>query len=107
MYEYTAIRGGVSGQRPGVNLEKPTVMSEDRYDSKYTDPPTRLAGEKTRQPKINVGRSTALEEDPHAPKEQPEVSNYQSKVTDPTGDGMTKFCSFNLLGCIWMTIRSF
>ncbi|GFY84222.1 CAP160 protein [Actinidia rufa] len=87
MYESTAIRGGVPGPQPGVNLEKPTVMAEDRHDSKYTDPPTRQAGEKTRQTKVSVGKSTALEEDPHAPKELPEVSNYQSKVTDPTGDG--------------------
>ena len=79
MYESAASRGGVSGQRSGVNLEKPTVMEEDGYDSKDTYPPTRQAGEKTGQPEINVGKSTALEEDPHAPNERPGVSNYQAK----------------------------
>ncbi|XAR53586.1 hypothetical protein NMG60_11022199 [Bertholletia excelsa] len=34
-----------------------------------------------------LGTLTALEVDPQAPKGQPEPSNYQSKVTDPTGAG--------------------
>ncbi|NP_001312853.1 low-temperature-induced 65 kDa protein-like [Nicotiana tabacum] len=36
-----------------------------------------------------IGVPTGIEEDPHAPKDRPELSpnptNYQSKVTDPTG----------------------
>ncbi|CAN4116291.1 unnamed protein product [Withania somnifera] len=32
-----------------------------------------------------VGLKTALDDDPNAPKEQKIASNYQSKVTDPTG----------------------
>ncbi|KAK6802720.1 hypothetical protein RDI58_000503 [Solanum bulbocastanum] len=32
-----------------------------------------------------VGLKTALEDDPNAPKEDKSASNYQTKVTDPTG----------------------
>ncbi|MCD7471669.1 hypothetical protein HAX54_012264 [Datura stramonium] len=32
-----------------------------------------------------VGLKTALDDDPNAPKQDKSASNYQSKVTDPTG----------------------
>lgn len=32
-----------------------------------------------------IGLKTALDDDPNAPKEDKSSSNYQTKVTDPTG----------------------
>lgn len=32
-----------------------------------------------------IGLKTKLEDDPNAPKEDKSASNYQTKVTDPTG----------------------
>ena len=46
------------------------------------------------QPEVNSKIPVGLEEDPHAPKGRlvdHAPSNYQTKVTDPTGSG--KFCS--------------
>ncbi|TYG91807.1 hypothetical protein ES288_A12G291600v1 [Gossypium darwinii] len=42
------------------------------------------------QPKVNLQRPIGLEEDPAAPKDNPDAyvtTNYQSKVTDPIGEG--------------------
>ncbi|KAK4339229.1 hypothetical protein RND71_040691 [Anisodus tanguticus] len=47
-------------------------------DHAYEDQDEVVLGEK-------VGLKTALDDDPNAPKEDNTASNYQSKVTDPTG----------------------
>lgn len=92
MYESATVRSGAATQRPAVvNLEEPTMMAEDRYN--LTQPATRpLASrleEHSGQEKVELGRSIpgGLEEDPQEPINPTEPSNYQSKATDPTGDG--------------------
>ncbi|KAK3017597.1 hypothetical protein RJ639_004831 [Escallonia herrerae] len=129
-----AVRSAVAGQglNVGGNLERSSVMKEDRYDSKITDPPIRpfeqrpeahlgedrgdFVPEEDRvsfppashgtkgtdfrgqeenlgQPGVKIGGSTGMEVDPHAPKDRTEgipASNYQTKVTDPTGKGKNR-----------------
>ncbi|PON66407.1 hypothetical protein TorRG33x02_267550, partial [Trema orientale] len=79
-----------------VTLEKPAVNTQvssfspgisDRIsDIKESDPSkTFVPGTESR---VNLDRPKGLEEDPHAPKDFPHEytpSNYQTKVTDPTG----------------------
>ncbi|XAR53591.1 hypothetical protein NMG60_11022205 [Bertholletia excelsa] len=117
------MRSGVGAQQPGVNLEKPTLAAEGRYDSVFTDPPNRTFAqwqeENTKQPNAVAGRSAVTTPAAQGPQNrdisitsgaygtklgseaagqlgtltalemegQPEPSNYQSKVTDPTGAG--------------------
>ncbi|KAH7848204.1 hypothetical protein Vadar_029093 [Vaccinium darrowii] len=45
------------------------------------------AGHTGQRPKISMETPTGMEEDPHSPKDRPDVASYQSKVTDPTGAG--------------------
>ncbi|MGJ2543705.1 hypothetical protein ACR8G9_22180, partial [Salmonella enterica subsp. enterica serovar Paratyphi A] len=45
------------------------------------------AGHTGQRPKISMETPTCMEEDPPAPKDGPEASNYLSKIDDPTGAG--------------------
>ncbi|XP_052187716.1 low-temperature-induced 65 kDa protein-like isoform X2 [Diospyros lotus] len=94
MYESATVRSGAATQQPAVvNLEEPTMMAEDRYDTNLTEPAARpltsRLEEHSGQEKVELGRSIpgGLEEDPQEPINPTEPSNYQSKATDPTGDG--------------------
>ncbi|CAK9169488.1 unnamed protein product [Ilex paraguariensis] len=94
-HAFGSVAGGKSGV-PGqgvVNLEKPTGTVEDRHDSKMVDARPRgnlvhsQGDQYMGQPRVNIGRETGMEEDPHASKDRNDTSfppNYQTKVADPT-----------------------
>ncbi|KAK7315033.1 hypothetical protein VNO77_33565 [Canavalia gladiata] len=112
IYDSSAVRSAAPAQvntigRPGDNFGGTTLMREEPHheprvvvvsptigtnQSRPTEPTrTFVGGEKAvQQPKVNLERPMALEEDPHAPRSRPEAyapPNYQTKVTDPTGAG--------------------
>lgn len=75
---------------------RPPAMEARASENKSTLLPTsrRAVGHwekpNVNEPKFKIGQPMGLEEDPHSPKTPPaEIppSNYQSKVTDPTGAG--------------------
>ncbi|CAA0826381.1 Unknown protein [Striga hermonthica] len=86
MYETTVIR----------SIDVPAKTSTDEARHVETGPtapeprgpveqrPTRHDAE---EPKMKIGPLMGLEEDPHSPYNSPPASNYQSKVSDPTGAG--------------------
>ncbi|XP_031392751.1 low-temperature-induced 65 kDa protein-like isoform X2 [Punica granatum] len=58
--------------------------------TRAADPARTFLHETADQSKVNLTRPGRLEEDPDAPKDREELykpSNYQTKVTDPTGSG--------------------
>ncbi|XP_022737370.1 low-temperature-induced 65 kDa protein-like [Durio zibethinus] len=91
-------------EQPRVNFEKTTAIVVEpiappntpvssSHRSKDANPTkTFVHGqeENARQPKVNLQRPKGLEEDPAAPKDTPNAyttTNYQTKITDPSGKG--------------------
>lgn len=112
VYDSAAVRNVTPGQPknsgPGVKFGGATVIGEEPHheprvvvvsptteihQSRSIDPAARTFVREERagvEPKVNLERPMNLEEDPHAPRSRPEAyapSNYQTKVTDPTGPG--------------------
>ncbi|KAJ6978248.1 low-temperature-induced 65 kDa protein-like [Populus alba x Populus x berolinensis] len=102
-YYSAAIRNSVQGQglglgNPRTSYGDPTTMQKEHTG---TDPmKSSLPGQEVLvgrtkerirgQPEVNLKIPVGLEEDPHAPKGRlgdHAPSNYQTKVTDPTGSG--------------------
>lgn len=52
-----------------------------------TDKSTMEQGGHLGQSRVNLDRPGGLEEDPHSPKANPQPSNYETKVPDPTKSG--------------------
>lgn len=85
----TAIR-----EEPQVPVNTPVSSFPHRvYETKESNDPSRTlvsgSGGNLGESKVNLGRPKGLEEDPHAPKDvaYSTPSNYQTKVSDPTGAG--------------------
>ncbi|XWS50524.1 hypothetical protein CRYUN_Cryun12cG0094100 [Craigia yunnanensis] len=91
-------------EQPRVNFGKTTIIVEEPLAPQNTDVrsshqsnddnPTKTfvhgQEEYPGQPKVNLQRPKGLEEDPAAPKDTLDAyttTNYQTKVTDPTGKG--------------------
>ncbi|KAG6747512.1 hypothetical protein POTOM_049917 [Populus tomentosa] len=100
------IKSSVLGQEedesapPKVHLERTTAFKEVPHapvnspaSISPADPVKGFVHEQERirgQPEVNLEVPVGLEEDPHAPKDRlvdHAPSNYQTKVTDPTGSG--------------------
>ncbi|OMO97874.1 Low temperature responsive protein [Corchorus olitorius] len=94
--------GALVTEQPKVNFGKQTAVSNDPLiasqntpvavsrQSRDADPSKTFVQEYPGQPKVNLQRPKGLEEDPAAPKDTPgayTTTNYQTKVTDPTGKG--------------------
>ncbi|KAK6262317.1 hypothetical protein QUC31_008133 [Theobroma cacao] len=88
----------VNSLKTTVTVEEPlapqnTPMPRTSHQSKDANPTrTFLHGQEEYpgQPKVNLQGPKGLEEDPAAPEDTPHAyttTNYQSKVTDPTGKG--------------------
>ena len=75
-------------EKPAVNTTVSSFSDHGVSNIKETDPSkTFVPGTES---KVNLQRPKGLEEDPHAPTDFPHKytpSNYQTKVTDPTGAG--------------------
>ncbi|OMO95943.1 hypothetical protein CCACVL1_05154 [Corchorus capsularis] len=97
--------GALVTEQPKVNFGKQTAVYDDPLlapqntpvgvprQTRDTDPSKTFVHGKEEypagQPKVNLQRPKGLEEDPAAPKDTPGAytTNYQTKVTDPTGKG--------------------
>ncbi|XP_021892131.1 low-temperature-induced 65 kDa protein [Carica papaya] len=100
IYESIAGSDVVTGQREWLSHPGKGISMAPKHDpiyfreSRVTDPTKtfiHVQEEVPGQPKVNLERPRGLDEDPAAPKKSPDAcntpSNYQSKVTDPTGKG--------------------
>ncbi|KAJ4706041.1 low-temperature-induced 65 kDa protein-like [Melia azedarach] len=84
----------VLGEVPNAPQSTPVSYTAPETHHTRNDEPTRtfVPGQEEHpgEPKVNLQRPKGSEEDPAAPKDGPGAcisSNYQSKVTDPTGGG--------------------
>lgn len=89
VYESGAGRSVIPGKEPQVVVVSPKTESDQ---NRATESARTFAGEEgyAGQLKVNLERPTGLVEDLDAPRATPQAhtaSNYQSKVTDPTGAG--------------------
>lgn len=104
VYESIAGSDVVTGQREWLSHPGKGISMAPKHDpiyfreSRVTDPTKtfiHVQEEFPGQPKVNLERPRGLDEDPAAPKKSPDAcntpSNYQSKVTDPTGKGKISF----------------
>ncbi|KAM7266628.1 hypothetical protein ACFE04_004525 [Oxalis oulophora] len=75
------------GEGPRAPQNTPVVDSGSHDNRPQTDPAKSLIyDQEGGQPRVNFGRQVDLEEDPHGPNANA-PSNYQTKVTNPTGAG--------------------
>uniref|UniRef100_A0A803PQR3 Low-temperature-induced 65 kDa protein n=1 Tax=Cannabis sativa TaxID=3483 RepID=A0A803PQR3_CANSA len=87
----------VPGTESKINLEKPVgnALLSSLYpglsdDVKESNPTKTIVPESESESKVNLERTKELEKDPQAPEDlshKHTPSNYQTKVTDPTGKG--------------------
>lgn len=69
-------------------MKTPLSSSSDHGVSENVDPSNKTFVPKTEPRKVNLERPrSGLVEDPQGPTAKPNPSNYQTKVTDPTGKG--------------------